>query len=158
MVQLRSLVFGKETSSVEILRLAHVSVRTPDLDLSAAYYTEVLGLQQVTRTEDAVSLKCWDQEAPTSTVQDALRPADRARTRHLPRRARGRPARLREEGRGVRLPTTRVSRGGAISKGKSLRFEVPSGQFLELVWDIKKTGNILGERDPSPVPPPDLPR
>ena len=28
-----------------ILRLAHVDVRTPDLELSTAYYTEVLGLQ-----------------------------------------------------------------------------------------------------------------
>ena len=28
-----------------ILRLAHVDVRTPDLELSTAYYTEVLGLK-----------------------------------------------------------------------------------------------------------------
>ena len=27
-----------------VLRLAHVDVRTPDLELSTAYYTEVLGL------------------------------------------------------------------------------------------------------------------
>ena len=29
-----------------VLRLAHVDVRTPDLELSTAYYTEVLGLQR----------------------------------------------------------------------------------------------------------------
>ena len=45
-----------------ILRLAHVDVRTPDLELSAAYYTEVLGLQLAERGEDTVYLKCWDEE------------------------------------------------------------------------------------------------
>ena len=45
-----------------ILRLAHVDVRTPDLELSTAYYTEVLGLQLAERGEDTVYLKCWDEE------------------------------------------------------------------------------------------------
>ena len=54
-------------------------------------------------------------------------------------------------------PTQRVSRGGAVGQGESIRFEVPSGQIMELVWDIEKTGNILGKHNPSPVPPPDLP-
>ena len=27
---------------------------------------------------------------------------------------------------------------------------------MELVWDIEKTGNILGKHNPSPVPPPDM--
>ena len=54
--------------TVGILRLAHVDVRTPDLELSTAYYTEVLGLQLAGRGtngkegEDAVYLKCWDEE------------------------------------------------------------------------------------------------
>ena len=43
-----------------ILRLAHVDVRTPDLELSTAYYTEVLGLQLAERGEDTVYLKCWE--------------------------------------------------------------------------------------------------
>jgi catechol 2,3-dioxygenase-like lactoylglutathione lyase family enzyme len=47
---------------VGILRLAHVDVRTPDLELSTAYYTEVLGLQLAERGEDTVYLKCWDEE------------------------------------------------------------------------------------------------
>ena len=50
-----------------------------------------------------------------------------------------------------------MSQGEAVGQGESIRFEVPSGQIMELVWDIEKTGNILGKRNPSPVPPPDLP-
>src|SRR5580658_7487694 len=48
--------------TVGILRLAHVDVRTPDLELSTAYYTEVLGLQLAEKREDTVYLKCWDEE------------------------------------------------------------------------------------------------
>src|SRR6266540_2961880 len=44
-----------------ILRLSHVDVRVPDLDLAAAYYTEVLGLLEVERTATEVYLKCWDE-------------------------------------------------------------------------------------------------
>ena len=45
-----------------VLRLAHVDVRTPDLELSTAYYTQVLGLQLARRDADAVYLKGWDEE------------------------------------------------------------------------------------------------
>ena len=44
-----------------ILRLSHVDVRVPDLDLAAAYYTEVLGLLEVERNATEVYLKCWDE-------------------------------------------------------------------------------------------------
>jgi catechol 2,3-dioxygenase len=52
---------------------------------------------------------------------------------------------------------TRVSRGESVGQGESIRFEIPSGQTMELVWDIERTGNLLGKRNPAPVPPPGLP-
>src|SRR5260370_13662646 len=53
---------GGTGGTVGILRLAHVDVRTPDLELSTAYYTEVLGLRLAGRGEDTVYLTCWDEE------------------------------------------------------------------------------------------------
>ena len=44
-----------------VLRLSHVDVQVTDLDLATAYYTEVIGLLETERTEDAVFLKCWDE-------------------------------------------------------------------------------------------------
>ena len=41
-----------------ILRLAHIDVRTPDLDLATAYYSEVMGLQTVQRSAHTVYFKC----------------------------------------------------------------------------------------------------
>ena len=45
-----------------ILRLSHVDVRVPDLDLATAYYTEVLGLLETGRDAERVFLKCWDED------------------------------------------------------------------------------------------------
>ena len=47
--------------SDRILRLQHVEVRVPDLELCTAYYTEVLGLIETARTDNQVFLKCWDE-------------------------------------------------------------------------------------------------
>ena len=44
-----------------IFRLGHVEVRVPDLELCAAYYTEVLGLVEVERQGKHVYLKGWDE-------------------------------------------------------------------------------------------------
>ena len=52
--------------SDRILRLQHVEIRVPDLELCTAYYTEVLGLVETARDvkdgTDRVFLKCWDEE------------------------------------------------------------------------------------------------
>ena len=48
-----------------LLRLSHVDISAPDLELAAAYYTQVLGLDLVERTSgeggERLFLKCWDE-------------------------------------------------------------------------------------------------
>jgi catechol 2,3-dioxygenase len=51
-----------------IYRLGHVEVRVPDLDLCAAYYTEVLGLREVERDSTHVYLKGWDERDHHSVI------------------------------------------------------------------------------------------
>ena len=139
-----------------VLRLAHVDVRTPDLELSTAYYTEVLGLGITERTDDSVYLKCWDEEDHHSL---RLRTDSRIGMDKFSFRVE------REDDLGeleIRLANAgcdvrRVSRGEEVGQGESIQFEIPSGQTMELVWDLEKVGNILGKHNPSPVPPPDLP-
>ena len=116
-----------------------------------------MGLQQVQRTEDAVYFKCWDEEDhhslrmrydPRTGLDSFTFRVEREDDLHE----------FEKQGRGLRLPDhAGCRRGEAVGQGESLRFEVPSGQIMELVWDIEKTGNILGKHNPSPVPPPDLP-
>ena len=54
--------------SDRILRLQHVQVRVPDLELCTAYYTEVLGLIETAHEENRVFLKCWDEHEHHSVV------------------------------------------------------------------------------------------
>jgi catechol 2,3-dioxygenase-like lactoylglutathione lyase family enzyme len=56
-----------------VLRLAHLDVRTPDLELSTACYTEVLGLSVSHRDEDAIYLKYRARGRPgTSSTPSAI--------------------------------------------------------------------------------------
>jgi catechol 2,3-dioxygenase len=141
---------------VGVLRLAHVDVRTPDLELSTAYYTQVLGLQIAERTEDAVYLKCWDEQDHHSLRlrSDTRIGMDKFTFRvekedDLPEME----TRLERYGAQVQ----RISRGESVGQGESIRFEIPSGHTMELVWELERTGNMLGKLNPSPVPPPNLP-
>jgi len=110
---------------VGILRLAHVDVRTPDLELSTAYYTEVLGLQLAERREDTVYLKCWDEEDHHSI-----------RLRYDPRTGldlfsfrvehEDDLAELEKAIEAYGCQVQRVSRGEAVGQGESLRFGIPA--------------------------------
>jgi len=133
------------------LRLAHVDVRTPDLELSTAYYTEVLGLQLAERGDDTVYLKCWDEEDHHSI---RLRYDPRIgldlfsfRVEHEDDLA---ELEIAVQKYGCLVQPGRGGRGEAVGQGESLRFVIPSGQTMELVYDLTKTGNILGQAEPKP--------
>lgn len=138
-----------------LLRLAHVDVRTPDLELSTAYYTEVMGLTLVDRIDDAAYFKAWDEDDHHSL-----------RMRYNPRtgldlftfRVEAEQDLDDFEQRLTRYgcAVSRVSKGEAVGQGESIRFEIPSGHTMELVHHVEKTGNLLGKHNPDPVPPPDM--
>ncbi len=44
-----------------VLRLSHVDISVTDLELAAAYYTQVMGLDISERTDDRIFFKCWDE-------------------------------------------------------------------------------------------------
>ena len=53
---------------MSILRLSHVEIRVPDLELATAYYTEVVGMYETAREPDRVFLKCWDEHQHHSLI------------------------------------------------------------------------------------------
>lgn len=122
-----------------ILRLAHVDLRVPDLDLATAYYTEVVGMQLVERDDDTVYLKCWD-EADHHSVR--LRYANRNGLDQISFKVEAEDdlavleARVESYGYAVK----RISKGEEVGQGESIRFEAPSGQVVELVHDVEKVG------------------
>jgi catechol 2,3-dioxygenase len=134
-----------------VLRLAHVDISAPDLELAAAYYTQVLGLDLVERTDDRLFFKCWDERDHHCLA-----------IRYDPRLGIDRFAfkvefeddldeiEAKVEAYGIHVE--RVSKGEEIGQGESIRFGTPSGHQMELVHDVTKVGGRLPLVNPWPVP------
>ena len=138
--------------SDRILRLQHVEVRTPDLELCAAYYTEVLGLIETAREDDRIFLKCWDEQEHHSVV---LRQAPSYGLDHMSFKVAELgdldfyASRLESAGTPVkRYPARELGPGW----GDAIRFDAPSGHLVELVHGMQKVGNMLPLTNPPPRP------
>ena len=138
--------------SDRILRLQHVEVRVPDLELCTAYYTEVVGLIEVAHEEGRVFLKCWDEHEHHSVV---LRQAPTYGLDHMSFKVAEQPD--------LDYYTDRVEKAGIAVKrfaraelgpgwGEAIRFEAPSGHLVELVYGMEKVGNMLPLTNPPPRP------
>jgi catechol 2,3-dioxygenase len=138
--------------SDRILRLQHVEVRTPDLELCAAYYTEVLGLFETTRDGGRIFLKCWDEQEHHSVV---LRQAPSYGLDHMSFKVAELgdldffTGRLEAAGTPVKRYAARELGPGW---GEAIRFDAPSGHVIELVHGMQKVGNMLPLTNPPPRP------
>jgi catechol 2,3-dioxygenase len=135
-----------------ILRLSHLELRVPDLELATAYYTEVVGLIETARTSDHVYLKCWDEHQHHSLV---LRYAPTYGLDALGWKVHTREdldhyqARIEAAG----LVTKRIAAGElGPGSGETVRFEAPSGHTTELVYGMEAVGNLLPLTNPPPEP------
>ncbi len=138
-----------------ILRLSHVDITVPDLDLASAYYTDVMGMIEVERTSDRAFFKCWDEEDHHSL---AVRYDPRVGIDRFSFKVEsdddlaGLEHRVEEFG----FRVERISRGAEVGQGESIRFATPSGHTMELVREVEHVGGLLPKVNPPPVPP-DLP-
>lgn len=130
-----------------IVRLGHVDVRVPDLDLASTYYTQVLGLQEVAREADKVYLKCWDEEDHHSVV---LRYHPRPGLDHMSFKVETEDdlADLETKLERYGCIVHRMTEGEERAIGQALRFETPTGHMMELVHKVEKVGNGLGKLNP----------
>lgn len=139
-----------------ILRLSHVDITVPDLDLANAYYSEVMGMEQVAAHEDRTYFKCWDEEDHHSLAvrYDPRVGMDRF-TFKVEREDDLDDLERRVETYGYRVE--RIAKGEEVGQGESIRFDTPSGHEMELVFDVDKVGTKAPKVDPSPGAPLGLP-
>ncbi len=135
-----------------ILRLSHVEIRVPDLELATAYYTEVVGMYETARESERVFLKCWDEHQHHSVI---LTYAPTYGLNHMGWKVQFRDdldyyaQRLTEAGVEVEW----FAKGEiAPGHGEAIRFLMPSGHLMELVYGMDQVGNLLPLTNPPPKP------
>lgn len=135
-----------------ILRLSHVEIRVPDLELATAYYSEVVGMIETGRDASRVFLKCWDEHQHHSVVLThepthglnhfGFKVTDAEDLDHYQERL---------EAAGVTVQRYAADEW-APGHGTSIRFELPSGHQMELVYGMQQVGNLLPQTNPPPRP------
>jgi len=137
---------------MSILRLSHVEIRVPDLELATAYYTEVVGMYETAREPDRVFLKCWDEHQHHSLI---LTFAPTYGLSHMGWKVESAEdlddyeARLADLGVDTaRFGADEIGPG----HGAAIRFTLPSGHVMELVHGMEQVGNMLPNTNPPPKP------
>jgi catechol 2,3-dioxygenase len=135
-----------------ILRLSHVEVRVPDLELATAYYCEVVGLIETARESERVFLKARDEHQHHSVV---LTWEPTHGLNHFGFKVTDASdldvyaARLKEAG----IDVVRYGPDEwAPGHGEAIRFTLPSGHSMELVHGMQQVGNLLPLTNPPPKP------
>lgn len=137
---------------MSILRLSHVELRVPDLELATAYYSEVVGMIETGRDSSRVFLKCWDEHQHHSVILTmepthglnhfGFKVTDAEDLDHYQERL---------EAAGV-VVRRYAADEWAPGHGTSIRFTLPSGHEMELVHGMRQVGNLLPQTNPPPRP------
>ncbi len=135
-----------------ILRMSHVEIRVPDLELATAYYCEVVGMVETAREVSRVFLKCWDEHQHHSVVLTmepthglnhfGFKVTDPEDLDHYEQRLKGAGVEVRRY----------APDEWAAGHGASIRFPLPSGHEMELVHGMRQVGNLLPQTNPPPRP------
>jgi catechol 2,3-dioxygenase len=133
-----------------VLRPGHAQVRVLDLEEAATFYRDVLGLVETGRDDQGrVYFKCWDERDHNSYV---IRQSDRAGLDFFGFRVLDKATleKLDADLQAYGLKTERIPAGEMLETGERVRFQLPSGHFIELYAEKTKVGNGSGLINPAP--------
>ena len=133
-----------------VMRLGFVHVRETDLEKARQYYTQVLGLQEVTRQDGRYYFKCWDEYDHHSVVIEngGLGLVKMGYKVESPDDL----ARIERAAQTFGLSVGRVSKGENLGQGEALRCILPSDHVLELYAEAEQPGTSVGVLNPDPWP------
>ena len=133
-----------------VMRLGFVHVRETDLEKARQYYTQVLGLQEVTRQDGRHYFKCWDEYDHHSVVIEngGLGLVKMGYKVESPDDL----ARIERAAQTFGLSVGRVSKGENLGQGEALRCILPSDHVLELYAEAEQPGTSVGVLNPDPWP------
>jgi catechol 2,3-dioxygenase len=130
---------------MELVKLGHVSLITPDLETSAAFFHDVVGLEEVARSGDSIYMRAWGDWDHHSLVLTA---GKRSLVDHVSFRASS-PEDIGEfakEIAGSGTEVTEVPAGTEPGQGDAIRFDLESGHTFEIYYDMDRPASKEGER------------
>jgi len=138
-----------------IMRIGRAELRVMDFEKSVDYYTNVIGMDEVGRSEGRVYLKAWDEFDHHSLI---LQKADSPGIDHFAFKVEKEEelAVFEKKIEQFGLTLKRISKGTRLAEGEAIRFELPTGHQMELYYQIERVGKITGTVNPHPWP--DAPR
>lgn len=133
-----------------VLRPGHAQLRVLNLEEGVHHYRDVLGMVETGRDEQGrVYLKCWDERDHNSLV---LREAEQAGIDFFAFKVLDKATldKLEADLRAYGLATERIPAGELLATGERVRFQLPSGHFIELYAEKQVVGNGLQVLNPAP--------
>ena len=124
---------------MSIMRIGRAELRVLNLEESIHYYTNIIGLELVGRSEGRAYLKAWDEYDHHSLI---LQEADSPGLDHFAFKV-SNEADLEYYERRIEqfgCTTQRISNGTRLAEGEALRFTLPTGHQMELYHDIQHSG------------------
>jgi catechol 2,3-dioxygenase len=118
----------------DVAHLAHVELLTPTPDESLAFFTEVMGMRETTRSGDSVYLRGWD-DYEHHTLK--LTAHSTSGVGHVGLRARSQRALQRRVEAIERAGQGKGWTDGDLGHGPAYRFTDPDGHELELYWETE---------------------
>jgi catechol 2,3-dioxygenase len=131
--------------------MGRLELRVMELDKAVEYYTNVLGLELVGRSEGRAYLKAWDEYDHHSLI---LMEADSAGMEAFGFKVSSYDdlAVLEKKVEHFGLTTKRLSKGARLAEGEAISFELPTGHKCELYHEIEQPGTKVGTINPDPWP------
>src|SRR5690242_11132046 len=118
-----------------ISQLAHVEIITPKLEESAAFWKDLVGMEESGRQDGSIYLRCWGEYFYSSLV---LTEGDQPALGHIGWRAAG------SEELDAAVQAIEAAGGGegwhegSLGHGRAYRFRGPGGHRHELFWEVAR--------------------
>jgi len=121
-----------------VSQLGHVELKTPVVEESAAFFTDMLGMEESARDGDSIYLRAYAEFHHHSLKLTQAPKGDRPDVGHIAFRAHG-PEQLDEL---VRIVEAKgLGEGwvdGDLGHGKAFRFKTPDGHPFEVFWEVEE--------------------
>ena len=136
---------------MSIMRIGRAELRVLDLEESIKYYSHIIGMDLVGRSDGKAYMKAWDEFDHHSLI---LQEADSAGLDHFGMKVQN-DADLEYYERKAEefgCSVERVSKGARLAEGEAVRITLPTGHKMELYHDIEFLGKETGTFNPHPWP------